>query len=641
MKKLQLLGIFLTLTCLSYAQKENNFWAWGNGVGLDFSSGTAVPVKTGIHSVRGSAAVSDPKTGSLLFYSEGDTVWNKNHQHMTNGTGLEGNKDWEKFNNSTQGVCIIPFINDPKKFYLFSLEVGSAAPFSQSSGRLFYSVVDMSRNGGLGDVDPIRKNILLDSFIADCLIAIPGNSCNDVWLVANVADTGLIKAYHITASGVDATPVISYIGKDIDGKGAFKQSQFAVSPDRTKLAMNSYNVMFYAVPISFFHPNSSPNGAQICDFDPWTGKVSNPIVLNSSLKSPGSEKLNYGICFSPDGSKLYMSYGNRAPGDLNFVDSLWQYDLSIYTDAAITASKTYIRSSLINDKFSVFQKRDDKIYVTSPESTKALDIINKPNLKGSACDYQANAIPLLAGMALTYSMPVEVPVLLRMDTIYTLATDSLVCSGWESGIPLTAPVSQDALSYRYQWSNGDTTQKVAVNSRGTYWVKYYNSCHYHVDTIVLRGSDIDAVININEFELGTTIAYKSYQWLLDGKIIQGATGAKYNVGANGDYSVVVTDELGCTDTSAILKITNYTSIDPVTSLARQINIYPNPARDIVHIHAPFEINVLLTTMEGRVIHRSNGGGSISVKGLATGIYLLQVTDSKGIVLRVEKIIKSI
>src|SRR3982751_1068031 len=90
--------IFITMKCnrillslaiilISYnalAQKECNIWYFGSGAGLDFNSGSPVSITGGmINTSEGCAAISDT-SGAILFYSDGMTVWNKNHVPMPN-----------------------------------------------------------------------------------------------------------------------------------------------------------------------------------------------------------------------------------------------------------------------------------------------------------------------------------------------------------------------------------------------------------------------------------------------------------------------------------------------------------------------------------------------------------------------------
>src|SRR5687768_1932810 len=84
---------FCLIACLplfSFSQKEANIWFFGTNAGLDFNSGSPVAITGGmINTHEGCASVCDAN-GDLLFYSDGITVWNKNHQVMPNGSGLSG-----------------------------------------------------------------------------------------------------------------------------------------------------------------------------------------------------------------------------------------------------------------------------------------------------------------------------------------------------------------------------------------------------------------------------------------------------------------------------------------------------------------------------------------------------------------------
>lgn len=90
MKKTLLLLIFLFISLSSYAQGEANIWYFGYYAGLDFNSGSLVVlIDSKIFTYEACATISNA-SGQLLFYTDGKTIWNKNHQIMPNGTGLMG-----------------------------------------------------------------------------------------------------------------------------------------------------------------------------------------------------------------------------------------------------------------------------------------------------------------------------------------------------------------------------------------------------------------------------------------------------------------------------------------------------------------------------------------------------------------------
>src|SRR5688572_24124712 len=94
--------LFLCVTNWVQAQKENNNWYFGNKAGITFNNGSPVALAaSAMNTNEGTISVSD-STGNLLFYSDGKTIWNRNHVPMQNGTSLMGNKS------ATQSVLAVP-----------------------------------------------------------------------------------------------------------------------------------------------------------------------------------------------------------------------------------------------------------------------------------------------------------------------------------------------------------------------------------------------------------------------------------------------------------------------------------------------------------------------------------------------------
>lgn len=148
------------------------------------------------------------------------------------------------------------------------------------------------------------------------------------------------------------------------------------------------------------------------------------------------------------------------------------------------------------------------------------------------------------------------------------------------------------------------------------------------------------VINVDTLILSTTQGnYQTYQWIKNGIAIPGATQNKYTVSENADYQVAVTGGEGCLDTSEIYTVKNVVSIDDLYHIGKHIQIYPNPSENIIHISSPIKINIHLFSIEGRRIQSFENGSHISLKDLANGVYLIQITNTVGNVLKYEKVIK--
>src|SRR4051812_8983429 len=99
--------LFIVSNGISFAQKEKNIWYFGNKAGVDFNSGSPVVLHDSkMNSWEGCASIADRNTGQLLFYTDGVTIWDRNQNTMSNGSGLFGHRS------STQSALIVPMPGD-------------------------------------------------------------------------------------------------------------------------------------------------------------------------------------------------------------------------------------------------------------------------------------------------------------------------------------------------------------------------------------------------------------------------------------------------------------------------------------------------------------------------------------------------
>ena len=107
--------LFIGFSLGTYAQLQNSHWYFGDKAGLKFNKETLTPSVMSnnylMETNGGSASISD-NDGNLLFYTDGITVWNRNHEVMPNGTGLFGS------NTVSQSVIIVPK-EDDQYLYIF------------------------------------------------------------------------------------------------------------------------------------------------------------------------------------------------------------------------------------------------------------------------------------------------------------------------------------------------------------------------------------------------------------------------------------------------------------------------------------------------------------------------------------------
>lgn len=518
-----------------YAQKENNIWAFGDKAGIDFNSGTATAFANNMATESGCASVAN-RFGSLLFYTSGLQVWDRNNNLMPNGTGLIADTY------AMQKAVIVPFINDTNRFYVFHLQ-SYVDFFSPSLGSLYYSVVDMTLNGGLGDIVPGQKNISVwnsniaaKGLLGGGMVAVPGENCN-VWLVTHITgdatgNSNVFKVFEITEAGVNTAPVSSQTG-NITGPVAYLTTVIKASPDYHKLATTTFTQGYGPL---------DPTAAELHDFDPATGIVSNSVVIDST------SDLFFNILsveFSPDGSKLYTS-APFAPLMVSGGGGVFQFDLSLPTLAAIQASKTIVSNAILVGDLA--RAPDNKIYVSYfTTGSPSVDRIDNPNIAGTASTYTLNALGLSTGTVAKVMLPTPVVYPLQ-DTTFR-SRDTIMCKG--ASLTLNAPGG----FLHYFWQDvetGDTTS--TVNSSGTYWVTYENHCMRHTDTIQVTYYDFDSGLRDtgicgDTFDYliqvsGNNPAGTAYQWQ------DGSQGPALLVNAPGTYWVKMNLD-GCEETDTV------------------------------------------------------------------------------------------
>lgn len=138
-----------------------------------------------------------------------------------------------------------------------------------------------------------------------------------------------------------------------------------------------------------------------------------------------------------------------------------------------------------------------------------------------------------------------------------------------------------------------------------------------VPVIAMPGSALEA----------TPATGYSYQWYLDGNIIQGATSATYTPTADGDYTVEITDNYGCSNMSQPYTL-NTSSVEE--SFASSVKIYPNPVSEVLLIEMKGN-NILVEVYNtlGQVVmsEQVSGKAALNVKALPAGVYSVRTTGT--------------
>lgn len=343
-------------------QRGNN-WYFGLHAGVTFNTDPPSALSNGmLNTNEGCATISD-STGQLSFYTDGIFVFNRNHQLMPNGIGLMGHPS------STQSSMVIRKPGSDSLYYIFTVDAAE----NQYSNGYRYSIVDMSLDGGLGDVTD--KNVLMYAPSTEKITAVLHANGIDVWIVTKEHTGDAYRAYKLTCDGLEMNPVISHGGVPYGPSSTIRVGALKTSPDGTKIASARYTLYW-----------------ELFQFNNLTGQLSNP------LRIPTRHNAVFGLEFSPNSKLIYNSTeccGLRS--------TVTQYKVDVYDSAAIVNSY-YLVDSSAPPKGDMQLGPNGKIYGPN-RADSSLFAINNPDQYGAACSFINKAINLGQGRLARRCLP--------------------------------------------------------------------------------------------------------------------------------------------------------------------------------------------------------------------------------------------
>jgi gliding motility-associated-like protein len=419
-------SIFLLSFWGALAQGEANNWYFGSQAGITFNTNPPSALTNGqLITNEGCSSISDAN-GNLLMYTDGRTIWNRNHQIMSNanyfnGTGLNGDPS------STSSGLIVPHPTNPDLYFVFTIDEphhenanaypnqgpansnGNSIPLYTDTNQgvpetddgfnngLNYSIVDMNLNNGLGDVLIDERNNQLITYdksdseqkkykASEKITAVRGSDCNSVWVITHFRNK--FYAFFINQNGINETPEISLVPPLLEvvnyRRAAIGYLKASPLGDKLLIAHNTTN----------FNPidgNSDfgDGNVYVYDFDNLSGKILNPLELIDGVNS-------YGVEFSQDGTKAYATVDDTS-------NKIYQWDLNS-TD--IPNSITSI-TNLSVSRTALQLGPDGKIY-HSLINTSTLGVITNPNELGTASNYSQSTSQgaiSLNGRIATFGLP--------------------------------------------------------------------------------------------------------------------------------------------------------------------------------------------------------------------------------------------
>lgn len=282
--------LFLLHTYSTFAQLETANWFFAyNRVRITPSgvtSGLPFPAQNVFNTSRRTASISDAQ-GNLLFACNGTTIVDRDLQVMpalANVT-LNGNAD----------KILIQQIPGSSRYYVFYTRQNQQYQKNTSS-TLSYAIVDLSLNGGKGDV--VAVNQVIDALSSPAFTLVQQDE-SSAWLVTHRHRTGNFNVYKITGSGLALTPVVSSAGTLTD------PAHYIFWDMKT-----SFNGKMIAG-ASYFEESGlfalSRGLAEVFDFDYATGTLRNRVrTIYRTTYFTSIQSLE----FSPDNRLLYHLQGS-------------------------------------------------------------------------------------------------------------------------------------------------------------------------------------------------------------------------------------------------------------------------------------------------------------------------------------------
>ena len=655
MKKIYLLLLCLALSTFIFAQKETNNWVFGLSNWMNFNTD---PITVGstpsfnFFGERNTVSMSD-EDGNLLFYSDGFSIFDSNHNTMPNGI-IQANTL------ATHPIFVIPKPNSDDSYYM----VINSNGFAGSS--LTWIEIDLTLNGGLGDVVPDIGEVLLNNPTGK-ITAVLHSNLNDIWVVSHELNSNNYHAWLATENGISTNPVISPAGSDISTSITNSEN------GQIKTSHNGNKIIA---------ANQGNNTVEIFNFDRGSGMLYNPIILTNFFGP-------YGIELSPTSRYLYVSQD----GD-NFQQELIQLDLFFNNTNDIANSAQVIGNPFSFGSAGGLQLAPDgKIYLANTFDF-SLAIIHEPELSGLNANFEAFGIFLssaevLFGLPSFFHKYFQTPnfnydgfcpggitsfeieafdtqidsviwnfgdptsgnnnTSTLLDPTHSFATSgayevtlTIYSDGQmfiNNGIVHIAPVSIDLggdqtfcsnqefilnafiPNATYEWSDNSSQSFLSIETPGTYWVEVsVGDCPILTDTVVINYipapdanlGENGGLCNGDAVLLDASNPNATYLWST------GSTTSQITIFFGGTYSVTVTNPNGCTDTDQV----NY-FFDQVAVTPSQANLACHGDSNGVALVFPAQGQLPFSYVwdDGDTLYTNNH--------LPAGNYSVTVTDNLG------------
>ena len=363
---------------------------------------------------------------------------------MMNGEDLAGGGD----RIATQRVLIVKQPGSDNIYFVFI--VGRGTYTSNGLRGLWYSVVDINGDNGLGEV--IERDVFLNAAwdAQEKLFAANHQNNEDIWIITRKFQDQdhQYASFLLSPSGLNTTPVYS----------SAVVTQFSGLENVHGYSKISYDKKYLLTAHYFANPDAI---VEICKFNDTTGVIEY-LYYEMKVNQFGDKLFPYGIEFSPDSKFVYISYHDTNPVEDDYI---YQYEMQYIENAILFAQSAILIN--IGPGRGLQLATDGKIYCSMDGGDTPyhhVSVIHKPWERGLACDFEADAINM-GNREVWYCFPN-----ILLDHLYRFEWEGS-CSGPDNAITFKPNFQPTPVSIT--WNFSDPTAGDDSISTELYPVHYF------------------------------------------------------------------------------------------------------------------------------------------------------------------------
>lgn len=636
-------------------RKRTFNWLFGDSIWLDYRTNPPIQ-RSGSRMISiESASVYSDTGGNLVLYSDGKRIWNRNHNVIVNGTGLNGDSS------SSQGSLFLPQPGNDSIVFLFTTD-------RQGLDKGFcYSRIIL--NGNIDSSKVVEKNTRLLPYSCESISAT--RHANGLWTWVAVHDKSGkgMNAFLITDAGINLCPVTSEGGFNFiydifscQSKSAFScdGKLYAISAMSDALVefmyFNNFSGIFKTTNYSIqaFTPTSInfTNDSRYCyvterDFDIIKVDVKQ-FGYNTVINDHNDSFMIIGARFNPHNQLMVNIYDSFFLGRIDDPEKI----SAKFIRKGLTLKKRctnelpnfdngYYHTPGVSFNYRI-DCSDNRVYLMGQDtfnanrhtwSVRRLSVSTWTTIGSSrdTCivfnDTGAFQLQYIASNDLISDTIVKRIDIGKPIQRNFLGKDTGYCMGSFPSILLSVPTGMQCV----RWNTDSSGESVTVEKGGRYIATVTTSSFCQMaDTISLHEDPVIPVpvITRKGDSLFSSETGARYFWYRNDSLVSNMRDIK--VTRTGIYKLMILGKGGCpaeSDTVGVYRL----SISNLPLAG--VSIRPNPACEEIRIEGLDGLNQLvmyITDVQGRVIRRAGqeveGGYAIKIGDLEVGIYFITLTN---------------